>query len=236
LDEAISHYTESRELSERIGNLNTGARAEINLGEVHLIRGEWTEAERAFHQALTIWERNDYMLGQAYGSSNMGAVLTRKGMPNEALQYLQRSNDLFTELGARSFLPIVHRHQAAAYLALGDMNKAQEHGRRSLDLARELALTQEEGAAYRTLGMINRKKKNLVQAEEDLEKSVEIFHEAGVQYEEARARYELARVWHDEKKFDRISTIVDNLIEDFSALGAKADLQLATALKASLPQ
>ena len=77
------------------------ARAEINLGEVHLIQGDWSAAESAFRQSLSISEDKGYLLGQAYGSSNMGAVLCRRGINGEALDYLLRSEELFTEIGAR---------------------------------------------------------------------------------------------------------------------------------------
>ena len=39
LEQAVRHYDQSRNLSERIGNLNTTARAEINLGEVESFVG-----------------------------------------------------------------------------------------------------------------------------------------------------------------------------------------------------
>ena len=233
-EEAVIHYEQSRELSERIGNLNTAARAEINIGEVHLIRGDWDEVERAFRHALEIWERTDYALGQAYGSSNMGAVLCRQGKPEEALEYLHRSQELFTELGARGFLPIVHRRQSAAHLALGDLDTAEELGLSSLELARELSMSQEEGTALRTLGEIYRAKGQMTQAEEHLERSVEIFREAGVQYEEARALYQLARVWFEVEKFDLILTALDRAIEQFEILGAKVDLERAEALRSKI--
>jgi tetratricopeptide (TPR) repeat protein len=234
-EEAVTHYEQSRVLSERIGNLNTAARAEINLGEVHLIRGDWGEAERAFRHALEIWERTGYALGQAYGSSNMGAVLTRQSMPEEALTYLQRSQELFDELGARGFLAIVHRRQAAAYLALGDLDAAEELGLRSLELARELSMSQEEGAALRVLGEIYREKGQLPQAEEHLERSAEIFREAGVQYEEARALYQLALVWFESEEYDRILPALDRAIEQFVILGAKVDLERAELLRSNVP-
>jgi class 3 adenylate cyclase/tetratricopeptide (TPR) repeat protein len=234
LEEAVTHYEQSRELSERIGNLNTAARAEINLGEVHLIRGDCGEAEKAFRHALEIWGRTGYSLGQAYGSSNMGAVLTRQGMPEEALEYLQRSQELFTEIGGRGFLTIVHRRQAAAHLALGDLDTAEGLGLHSLELARELSMTQEEGAVLRVLGEIYRAKGQMTQAEEHLERSAEIFRDAGVQYEEARALYQLANVWLETEDSDRILPALDRAIGQFKILGAKVDLERAEALRSKI--
>jgi tetratricopeptide (TPR) repeat protein len=234
LEEAVTHYEQSRELSERIGNLNTAARAEINLGEVHLIRGDWGEAEKAFRHALEIWGRTGYSLGQAYGSSNMGAVLTRQGMTEEALEYLQRSQELFTEIGGRGFLTIVHRRQAAAHLTLGASDMAEELALSSLELARELSMSQEEGAALRTLGEIYRAKGQMTQAEEHLEASVEIFRDAGVQYEDARALYQLAHVWFETEDYDRTLPALERAIEQFKILGAKVDLERAEALRSKI--
>lgn len=235
LEDAVIHYEESRTLSERIGNLNTAARAEINIGEVHLIRGDWGEAERATRQALEIWTRSGYTLGQAYGSSNMGAVLTRQGRPEDALEVLHHSQELFTEIGAKGFLTIVHRRQAAARLALSDLDTAEELGLSSLELARELSMSQEEGAALRVLGEIYREKGQVREAEEYLKRSAEIFREAGVQYEEARALYQLALVWFKAEDFDRILPALDRAIEQFVILGAKVHLERAEILRSRVP-
>jgi tetratricopeptide (TPR) repeat protein len=232
LQEAVSHYEQSRELSERMGNLNTTARAEINLGEVQLIRGDWEEAERAFRQALRIWESTGYRLGQAYGSCNMGTVLTRKGEAEEALEYLENSEEVFSEMGAQSFMPIVHRRQAAAHLALGDLARAEILSQQALNLAKKLSMRQEEGAALRILGVIYRKKGDQSQAAEKLERSVKIFHEAGIQYEEARSILALSRVWYEDMQYARIQPALDGAIENFKAVGADVDLRQAKELKA----
>jgi adenylate cyclase len=235
LEKAVGHYNQSRDLSQRMGNLNTTARAEINLGEVQLIRGDWEEAERGFRQALNIWEGTGYLLGQAYGSCNMGAVLTREGEVNEALQFLGFSEETFNKLGAQSFLPSVYRRQAAAYLALREISRAEELAERSLRIAEKLFMRQEEGAALRVLGMIYHEKGENQRAIDKLEQSLSIFQEAGVQYEKARCNFVLARLWFDEIEFEPASKYLESAIKTFEILGAMADLKQCLALKAEIP-
>ncbi|NIM95020.1 MAG: tetratricopeptide repeat protein [Anaerolineales bacterium] len=230
LEKAVAHYDMSKELSEQIGNVNTEARANMNLGEVYLIWGEWVKAREAFLHAVELCERTGWPLGQAYAACDMGAVLIKEGLPVEALGYLQQSQRLFAEIGAQGYLPIVHRHQAAAYLNLGELATAEEFASYALELATELSLSQEEGSALRLLGMIYREKNQLDQAEAHIERSVEIFREAGVQYEEARALLELARVWLEAEQVDRIAPVLDDAIDSFRNLGAQADLQQAEDL------
>ena len=233
-DEAAKHYDTSRKLSEHIGNKNTAARAEINLGEVYLLRGDWEEAEEAFRHALESWERTGYTLGQAYGSSNIGAVLTRRGKPGEALEYLQRSQDLFAELGARGFLPSVYRRQASAYLAMSELDTAENLCLKSLNLTRELSMSQEEGAALRIHGVILREQGKLSQAAASLEQSVSIFEEAGVEYEKARSLFELALLWHEKGEPDRVQAALSSAAEIFISLGAKSDLQKTEELLSNI--
>jgi tetratricopeptide (TPR) repeat protein len=234
LEKAVVHYEKSRELSQQIGNLNTAARAEINLGEVHLLRGDLAEAERSFRSGLSIWEGTGYQLGQAYGAINMGAVLTRQSKPREALEFLETSENILAELGARSYSPIVHRHQASSYLALEDLETAEEFALRSLTIARELSMVRDEGAALRVLGEIFRAKGSLTQSVEYLEQSLVIFREAEIQYEEARVLFELARVWGVDGKADLIREALSTAAEIFTSLGAKHDLQKTEELLESL--
>jgi tetratricopeptide (TPR) repeat protein len=234
MQEAIAHYEKSREFSERVGNLNTTARAQINLGEVHLIHGDWVAAQRSFDQALEIWSRTGYRLGQAYGLADMGAVLVRLGRARDALEQLARSEAIFGELGGRGFLPIVYRYQAEAHLADGSLREAEDRAQASLELARSLAAVQEEGAALRILGQIYRQKGALGDAEQHLGRSIKIFQSAGIQYEEARGLYELAEVLYDGRTFAKGIPELEKAIEQFQSVGAAFDLSLAQALRAKL--
>ena len=234
LDLAVTHYQQSKEFSEFIGNVNTAARADINIGEVVQIRGDWAGAREAFERALDTWERTGYQLGQAYAASNLGAVLTKDNQSELALDYLERSENLFTELGARGFLTIVHRHQAKAHLRLGNIEVAEEKCGLALDLAKELSMSQEEGAALRVRGMIFHAKGDLKQAESSLEQSVAIFEDAGIQYEKAKSLYELALVWHEDGEPDRIKSALSSAVETFTSLGAKSDLTDAEELFSAL--
>ncbi|UCE00529.1 MAG: tetratricopeptide repeat protein [Chloroflexota bacterium] len=234
LEKAVYHYNQSRDLSQRIGNLNTAARAEINLGEVQLIRGDWDAAERAFSQALKIWESTGYLLGQAYGSCNMGAVLTRKGDFKEAIVYLERSEQLFSDIGAHSFLPSVHRSQADAYLGMGKLDIAEKLVHSAIAQARELSMSQEEGSALRIQGVISREKGELSQAEESLEQSTRIFSAAGLQYEEALSNYELAVTWSRAGKLELAESSLEKALRTFDQLNASHDLALANELKSVL--
>ena len=161
----------------------------------------------------------------------MGAVLTRRGKPEDALEYLENSELIFNELGAQSFMPSVHRRQAAAYLALGELAKAEGMSQEALNLAKELSMRQEEGAALRILGVVYREKGDANQSIDYLERSILMFHEAGIQYEEARSRYELAIVRYQEMQYAQIQPDLDGAIESFNSIGAEVDLLQAEDLK-----
>ena len=92
-------------------------------------------------------------------------------------------------------------------------------------------MRQEEGAALRILGVIYREKGDKSQAAQKLERSVKIFHEAGIQYEEARSILALSRVWYEDMQYARIQPALDGAIESFKTVGAEVDLRQAEDLK-----
>jgi tetratricopeptide (TPR) repeat protein len=234
MEEAIQHYQMSRDLSQQVGNLNTTARAQFNLGEVKLIRGELDEAQRAFEEALEIWDRTGWRLGQGYGAADMGAVLIRRGQPADALEQLAIGEKIFSEIGMRVFLPMVYRLQAEAHLALEDLEAAEELANRALELSRELSAAQEEGSALRVLGSIRRSSHAYDQAKAALTRSVDIFQTAGIQYEEALSLYELARLWYDVDDLDSAQTALERAKELFAEVGATYYLNLAQFLQQNL--
>jgi class 3 adenylate cyclase/tetratricopeptide (TPR) repeat protein len=236
LDQAIHHYENSQSLSEQIGNRNTAARAEINLGEVYQMQGEFDLAEVAFRRAIMICERTGWALGQAYGGMNLGGVLRRKGQLEEALSYLKRSEDTLTELGARGFLTIVYRRQSSVNLLLGDLEQAESLAQKSLELAREISMRQEEGAALLQIGILYRQMKDIESARDALLQSSEIYREAGIQYEEGRALVELAQLWSETGEVGQADSALDRAIEVFEKLGAKVDLKRALELHGQLAQ
>lgn len=66
-------------------------------GELYLFQGRYKEAENLFNQALTIKNQNyssdNYRIGKTL--AKLGAVLTFKGKPQEALHYLEKTKEIF---------------------------------------------------------------------------------------------------------------------------------------------
>jgi class 3 adenylate cyclase/tetratricopeptide (TPR) repeat protein len=231
-ENAVTHYERSREISERIGNQNTKARAEINLGEILIIWGEWGEAERAIQEALDIWMRTGYILGQAYGSCVMGNLNVQREEPEDALSYLNRSLDLFTELGAQGFLPAIYRLLAEAYFLQGDLEQAEAYCQKALDLAEQLEMSQDQAVILRLAGRLCMEQGDLAQAQDKLEQSVTILGDMNVPYEQALSLCERARLRKHQGQANLAGQDLIQAISIFESLQAKVALKTAQDLLA----
>ena len=70
------------------------------------------------------------------------------------MEELRQALESFDQAQARDFLPETYGYLAEASLLRGDLEAAETHGQRSIELARELNMPREEGHSLRILGEI----------------------------------------------------------------------------------
>ena len=127
----------------------------VNIGGIHLSRGEADSALKAFTTALSVWdvplvranmavaymqlghleqaekdlkralEQNPQMV-EAW--TNLASVLMRLGRPEESAQAGLQALELAPDFA------MAHNNLAAVYLELKDLDKAKEHAQKALDL------------------------------------------------------------------------------------------------------
>ena len=167
-----------------------------NLGWIAANQGRLEEARQYDLTGLITVEQTGasaYVLGSFH--TNLGATYTRLGNAELARQCLQTSQDFFQQVGARDWLPEMHRHLADLALLEGDQAAALEQAEIALRLAEEMKPRGEQASALRTLGEIARSQERLPEAEQRLRQSLDVLEQGGDPFERARAELALAGVF-----------------------------------------
>jgi tetratricopeptide (TPR) repeat protein len=104
LDEACSHYLQSRAAFHRAGDSNGEAQAHHNLGMLHADRLEWDAADQAYARCLELSEitGNREMIGLVW--MNRSELSCSMGRYEEAVTRCDQALGIFAEIGAE-----VHR-------------------------------------------------------------------------------------------------------------------------------
>ncbi len=230
--QADEHYRQARQLFDQIGDVYNWAMADNNLGGIALNRGHLDEALTFYREALLSLEKiaaSDYVLGLI--EMNLGATYIRRRELDQAMHYLQSSQQRFAEAKTREFLPELYRHQSRAALLAGRVYEASSAAKKALHLSRELAMRDEEGAALALLGDVAIAEGNHQEAVQWLTDSVAILEEVGEEYLLGRSRFGLAQAYASLQNHEQALAILKPALETFERLEASLDLTAVRTLQ-----
>jgi class 3 adenylate cyclase/tetratricopeptide (TPR) repeat protein len=88
-DEAVSLYRQGGDASRRAGDVNFGAFADCNVGEVLSDQGRLEEAEPLLRRALQVWRGTGDAHGVAFATAVLGRLHARAGRADEARAELE---------------------------------------------------------------------------------------------------------------------------------------------------
>jgi tetratricopeptide (TPR) repeat protein len=125
-DEAMSYYERSRVEALRIGDTVGTALARINIAEILIDRGEWTEAETLLLETLPYWKASQHRYYLGLCLSYLGRVSLRLGRFDEALRQLEEAKACFAHVGAEQEVPVVDARIAECQVAMGNVDVALE--------------------------------------------------------------------------------------------------------------
>ena len=144
LDAAVVSLRQAVTLAERTGTIEELAGALLNLGMVHLVRGELDEGIRCDGRAVAEFERLDHGSGQAVGYGNLAEKVLLAGDAHGAVEWCERALDKARAIGHTGTLADAGRTYARALLAVGSIAEAQAAAAEAAAAFR--ALEDEEGA------------------------------------------------------------------------------------------
>lgn len=176
---ALDHHKEALDLAETIENPSPDLKRSIavsqnSMGNIYLALKQYDLALKQFNKSLTIEKELKNKLGLAINYHNIGYALEANGFLNEALKYyensLQYNNEINSEVG-----------RAICYNSIGKIYIKQENYEAALliinnALEKSTALNDQYyiATSYINLGWLQLKQNQLIKAQNNLEKALQI--------------------------------------------------------------
>ncbi len=128
-DDAVDLYRRGAEASARAGDVNYGAFADCNVGEVLSDQGRLDEAEPLLRRALQVWRGTEDDHGVAFVSTLLGRLYVRAGRTDEGVELLEDALARFRVLHVEVDAAFVEALLAEAALWAGRPQEALERAR-----------------------------------------------------------------------------------------------------------
>jgi tetratricopeptide (TPR) repeat protein len=234
--EADRYYRQAGQTLSQLGNIYNRIFIDNNLGGIALNQGRLDDALLYYRRALSSLELiggSPWVMGVI--NLNLGATHTRRGEMAVAFEHLFTSRELFARAKNRDLLPELHRRLAEAYLAANDLLPAREEGLAALATAEELAVTSEQGLAWRVIGEITAAEGRYEAAEAALLKAIDLLQSVDDNYGLACAQLALASLYDASRRYDLRDRLLRECEPVFERLGATMELQRIQLIRDASP-
>ncbi|HET6382583.1 MAG TPA: adenylate/guanylate cyclase domain-containing protein [Armatimonadota bacterium] len=190
--ESLAAYQKALIWAEQSRDVEKEALIWLNLGAVHLSRGDWTLAERTFRAARADFEAMAHHLGVTVAGCNLCDTLRLVGRIDEAGGALDAAAESLNRIEA----PFVSAHlmvcRAELALARGDLAGAADLSREALRLAKESSYESGVRSSQRALGRAMLESGDAAGAARQLEEAIRGFDDADERLDAALSRADLA--------------------------------------------
>jgi len=210
-DEALGFYDRSRAARERIGDVVGAATIANNIAEILSDQGRIEEAEAELREVRSICEAAGSRLMSAVADANLGRAAARAGRGDEARELLTAAAAALREIDAGSFVVEIHARLAEAAFFAGDADLALANVAETEAITGTSAPPAVRALLHRVRGHALRLGGQEEAAARELEESLRIAREAGMQYEEALTLHARARLTGSEEDAAEAQRILDAL-------------------------
>lgn len=125
LGRALEYYLIAEQTAIRAGKEQRLSYLLNNLGIVYRLMEDYEDAIYVYERSLKIKTENNDLMGMANTEHNIGMAYVHQGMPDEALEHLQRSKDLYLALGESYEASTVDQSLGIGYFEQGEYEKAR---------------------------------------------------------------------------------------------------------------
>lgn len=194
--DALTEQQHALELAQRVSDAWSVGMVLANIAETRRSQGDLAAALATNADALRVWTQANYAVGVATVNMNIGIVNLEAGRLDAARAALELSLDQWQRLDSRLFLPELYRSLALVDMHV-DARRALAWAERSLEVAREIAAADEEGAALRVVGQVRARLGQHAEARATLSTAITLLRSTSSQVELARALCGLAETLLD---------------------------------------
>jgi transcriptional regulator with AAA-type ATPase domain/predicted ATPase len=114
------------------------ARALANLGNTHVLRGDYAAAQPLFETAHAMAQENNNRFLVIVTGTNLGIVMLELGRYAEATAHFRKNLVLVREAGDQRWLAVNLNHLSLADLHMNDLDGAQRHAQQALAVAHSI--------------------------------------------------------------------------------------------------
>lgn len=223
--EAMMRFSEALAIRREIGDRPGVVQSLQAVASAWRDRGDVKRSFEVLSEALGLAQEIGDRLEQGSILTRMGEALTRLGRDPEASDHLAQASELAQAFGDRALQSEAARLLAEVYVQMGDLRAARTEARRALELADKVGARTYAGMAHRVLGTILAKggitDEDKRQADEHLQKSIEILGEVGHELELGRSYQSYADILNERGDADGAATFSERATEITERLGPK---------------
>ena len=219
-EEAEQYIERGAAVLEAVGASWYAAYAPLERGHLRLRQGKWEEAARSLTQAIALAEPAGDRQLLELASGDLADLEVMEGRPEAARLRLE---PLVSEEGP--FVAPLLATLVRVYLALDDVNNAQDAARRALAIARDGHQGLSVPDALRAHGMVMVRQERWEEARHAFEEAITLARSMPYPYSEGRALYEYALLHRNMSEFERAEDRLQQALSIFRRLGARKDVE-----------
>ncbi|MBA4383854.1 MAG: hypothetical protein C0410_03900 [Anaerolinea sp.] len=216
---ALTSLTTSLEKYNQLGEELDAAKVLLDLGALHLALGEFDEADSAYKKSLSFWQATHNSLWQTNLLNNIGVVQHLRGKYEQAAISFEKAI-------THARLAMNPRLEGFSLTSLGDLFRdirALPEARKAYEMAREASESVNDHALQVFLSLsdatLARLTGDLTASEQSNNKALEIAQKGGSKYEIFLCRLEFCVLDLLQKKFEKLNTSLNEVLEYFSIEG-----------------
>jgi tetratricopeptide (TPR) repeat protein len=225
-EEAQVNLQQSLESYQQIGDVESIARAHNNLGNLARDRGQLDIAEAHFRDSLAVARPYQMAWHTANSTNGLAQSLLYKEQLEEAGKALQEGIALAEEIKAQNILAEMRLTHAELFLALHELDNAEEMANLAACMANEGGNLLVEASAWRIQAECLRQRGETLQAQQVLDMAWQAISGSADLLETGRLHSQTARLELDLGNQEQAQTHFLAADEIFTRLGANRDLAL----------
>jgi class 3 adenylate cyclase/tetratricopeptide (TPR) repeat protein len=161
------------------------------LATVHWVKSDYSRAGALYREAIELARKNGMIREEAVSWGNTGLVLEKQGRYREAIAGVQKQLSIASRIGEKLLVISAHGSLSMVYALLGDYRLALEHASQQRRLAETLQVLHDNLLAHNHLATISIALGELDDAEEFIERAMEVEKANPMERERAHSLYAL---------------------------------------------
>ena len=179
-DDAIRYSERALEAATRRGRLDNRTDALTDMATIRWCLGQYPRAMRLAQEALDLVTRKGWQDRAGYVEYTLAKILMSGGRLSEVVEHLVKGFGHFRQCESVHGEFVINECFAEFYFKSGDLEKAEPHAQKAIDLAVRMNSLRGQGHGYLILAKISLERANPVGVRQHAERAYEFFEQVGV--------------------------------------------------------